>query len=106
MRTDALWMARSASPNEGFMDKYYAYTTTVDFLGFGEHKLELPVALIILPTVGLLAWAAYDRRRHGAAGLCPRLRPRVALLADALIARAREQVEQQQRSATNSLRSA
>ena len=62
VRSDGLWMARSASPNEGPMDKYYAYTTTVDFLGFGKHKVELPVALILLPTVGLLAWAALDRR--------------------------------------------
>jgi hypothetical protein len=62
IRGDGLWMARSSSPNEGFMDKYYAYTTTVDFLGFGTHKLELPVVLMLLPTVGLLAWAAYNRR--------------------------------------------
>ena len=62
VRGDGLWMARSTSPNEGPMDKYYAYTTTVDFVGFGRGKLELPIALMILPTVGLLAWAAYDRR--------------------------------------------
>ncbi len=67
VRGDGLWMARSTSPNEGFMDKYYAYTTTVDFLGFGAHKVELPVVLFILPTVGLLAWAAYDRRLRPAA---------------------------------------
>jgi hypothetical protein len=60
-------MARSTSPNEGFMDKYYGYTTTVDFLGLGKHKLELPVAVMIFPTVVLLAWAAYDRRRRPAA---------------------------------------
>jgi hypothetical protein len=62
VRSDGLWMARSTSPNEGFMDKYYAYTTTVDFLGFGARKVELPVIVILLPTVALLAWAAYDRR--------------------------------------------
>ena len=67
VRGDGLWMARSTSANEGFMDKYYAYTTTVDFLGFGTHKIELPVALILLPTVALLGWAAYDRRRRPAA---------------------------------------
>jgi len=44
------------------MDKYYAYTTTVDFIGFGKRRIELPVALMILPTVAFLAWAAYDRR--------------------------------------------
>lgn len=62
VRGDGLWMARSTSPNEGFMDKYYAYTTTVDFIGFGRRRIELPVALMILPTIALLAWAAYDRR--------------------------------------------
>ena len=62
VRSDGLWMVRSTSPNEGPMDKYYAYTTTVDFLGFGKRKVELPVALVVLPTVVLLAWAAYDRR--------------------------------------------
>ncbi len=72
VRRDGLWMARSTSPNEGFMDKYYAYTTTVDFLGFGKRKVELPVGLILLPTVVLLAWAAVDRRRrgHAVATLC------------------------------------
>lgn len=67
IRSDGLWMVRSTSPNEGFMDKYYAYTTTVDFLGFGPHRVELPVALILLPTVSLLAWAGLDRRWRPAA---------------------------------------
>jgi 4-amino-4-deoxy-L-arabinose transferase-like glycosyltransferase len=67
VRSDGLWMTRSTSPNEGSMDKYYADTTTVDFLGFGPHQVELPVALILLPTVGLLAWAGFDRRWRPAA---------------------------------------
>ena len=62
VRSDGLWMARGTSPNEGPMDKYYAYTTTVDFLGFGKHKLELPIAVMIFPTVVLMGWAAYNRR--------------------------------------------
>ena len=69
MRADGLWMQRSTSANEGPMDKYYAYTTTVDHLGFGKRKVELPVALMLLPGISLLAWAAYDRR----------LRPQAAL---------------------------
>lgn len=69
VRGDGLWMARSTSLNEGFMDKYYAYITTVDFLGFGRHRVELPVALMILPTVALLAWAACDRRLRPAAAV-------------------------------------
>jgi hypothetical protein len=49
--TDGLWMRRSTSMNEGFMDKYYTYTETVDFLGWGGHLFEVPMALIILPTL-------------------------------------------------------
>jgi hypothetical protein len=68
LRGDGLWMRRSASPNEGFMDKYYAYTTTADFLGFGpDHKVELPVWLILLPSALLLAWGAVDRAHRGRA---------------------------------------
>lgn len=65
VRGDGLWMRRSTSPNEGFMDKYYAYTTTADFLGFGDHELELPVALVVLPALALLGFAAADRRWRG-----------------------------------------
>jgi hypothetical protein len=53
--TDGLWMTRSTSMNEGFMDKYYTYTPTVDFVGWGQHEIELPIVLVILPTVVLLA---------------------------------------------------
>jgi hypothetical protein len=62
VRSDGLWLARSTSPNEGFMDKYYTYTTTVDFLGFGAHKVELPVFVVLLPTAALLGWAAFAPR--------------------------------------------
>ena len=53
--TDGLWMRRGTSMNEGFMDKYYTYTETVDFLGWGRHIVEVPIALLILPTLALLA---------------------------------------------------
>jgi len=53
--TDGLWMRRSTSMNEGFIDKYYTYTETVDFLGWGSHLVEVPVTVMILPTVALLA---------------------------------------------------
>jgi hypothetical protein len=35
---------------------------------FGKQRLELPIALLILPTVALLAWAGYDPRLRPAAG--------------------------------------
>jgi len=60
---DGLWMRRSPSMNEGFMDKYYTYTETVDFLGWGSHIIELPIAVLTLPTLALLAL------RRGAEGL-------------------------------------
>lgn len=79
VRGDGLWMLRSTSPNEGFMDKYYAYTTTADFLGFGkDHRIELPVALLVLPAIILLGWAAADRRVRGHAAVT------IALMAAAL----------------------
>lgn len=53
--TDGLWMTRSTSMNEGFMDKYYTYTETVDFLGWGAHVIEVPIALVTFPTLALLA---------------------------------------------------
>jgi hypothetical protein len=52
--TDGLWMRRSTSMNEGFIDKYYTYTETADFLGWGGHLVEVPIALLVLPTLGLL----------------------------------------------------
>ncbi|HEV7499119.1 MAG TPA: hypothetical protein VGQ33_03905, partial [Vicinamibacteria bacterium] len=53
--SDGLWMERSTSMNEGYMDKYYTYTQTVDFLGWGVHVVEVPIALMILPTFALIA---------------------------------------------------
>jgi hypothetical protein len=62
VRADGLWMRRGTSANEGFIDKYYAYTTTVDFLGFGnDRQVELPIAVLVLPTLALFGWAAVDR---------------------------------------------
>ncbi len=55
--TDGLWMARGRSFNEGFLDKYYTYTTTADFLGWGERRVELPVGLMVAPGVLVLAFA-------------------------------------------------
>lgn len=126
VRADGTWVQRSTSANEGFMDKYYDYTTTADFVGFGDRQVELPVALLVLPTLGLLAWAAADRRlRSRAAPVLVLMAAALplpvlvttaggaepqafavayglgfSLLADALVARLR----QQRRSETNSLR--
>jgi hypothetical protein len=58
---DGLWMARSTSPNEGFMDKYWTYTSTVDFLGPPSARLEIPIPLVLLPTAALVALAVWRR---------------------------------------------
>ncbi len=56
---------RSMSPaetyNEGAMDKYYRYTTTVDFLGFGASSVEVPISLAwasLLVVLGLRGFAS------------------------------------------------
>jgi hypothetical protein len=56
-RTDGLWMTRGQTFNEGFLDKYYTYTTTADFLAWGSRRIELPIALVIGPTVVLAIFA-------------------------------------------------
>jgi hypothetical protein len=49
---------RSTSDNEGFMDKYYGYAATADHVGLLRWRMELPVAVMLLPVVllGGLAW--------------------------------------------------
>ncbi len=60
---DGHFMAPSTSPNEGFMHKYWRYTWTVDFLGFGRRAWEVPISLLAAPTVALLVMTAMGRRR-------------------------------------------
>ena len=72
---DGLWMARSDSPNEGLLDKYYTYTATVDFVGLGRSAWEMPVALLIGPTLLVVALSVHPsaapsgRRRLALLGL-------------------------------------
>jgi hypothetical protein len=71
---DGIHIRRRSSDNEGFIDKYYGYTTTVDHLGFGSSLVELPIALLFLPTLLLVALVCVPTRfRPGAtdAGLRP-----------------------------------
>jgi hypothetical protein len=66
---DGLWMTRSTSANEGFMDKYWTYTSTVDFLGPPSLRVEVPVWLMLLPTAALAALAARARAEPERSGL-------------------------------------
>jgi hypothetical protein len=51
---DQMSIAPSESPNEGAADVYYKLATPVDFLGFGTHEVELPVILLVFPSLLLL----------------------------------------------------
>lgn len=70
---DGVSMAPSDSPNEGTMDKYYRYTTTVDFIGFPGARAELPVLVLIAPTALLIVLRAVVRRAPALAGARDRL---------------------------------
>jgi hypothetical protein len=72
--TDGATMAASTSENEGVIDVYYHLATTVDVLGLGRGRLELPVPLLIAPTVVLVGLAALRRFRA-------RVGPALALIA-------------------------
>lgn len=46
--------APSTAPNEGAIDSYYELATTVDHVGVGPWRVELPVLLLLVPTLVLL----------------------------------------------------
>ncbi len=61
--TDGLHMRRKTSDNEGFIDKYYGYTTTGDHIGFGTWTKEVwmpvwPGLMLILLLHSLLSRSA------------------------------------------------
>jgi len=73
-----LWPFRDASgrtfalkrfPNEGQIDAYYGWTRTVDLLGIGRRAWEIPIPLLIAPTV-LLGWIAWRGRAAERARRC------------------------------------
>jgi hypothetical protein len=51
---DGTPMRASTSWNEGFMDKYYGYSTTVDHAGLGPWRVELPISALLLPSAVLI----------------------------------------------------
>lgn len=64
---DGISIRRRSSPNEGFIDKYYGYTTTVDHVGFGSWRVEVPVSLLLLPTALFVALPWLPARFRSAA---------------------------------------
>jgi hypothetical protein len=61
---DGTPIRESTSWNEGFMDKYYGYSTTVDHAGLGPWRVELPISVLLLPGAILLGL-----RRRGPLGV-------------------------------------
>lgn len=53
---DGVSLTRASAPNEGSIDKYYRYTTPVDFLAIGARKIELPIIVLMMPSILLLVW--------------------------------------------------
>ena len=51
---DGTPLRQSTSWNEGFMDKYYGYSTTVDHAGLGPWRAELPISALLVPGAILL----------------------------------------------------
>jgi hypothetical protein len=60
------FIRESRSPNEGVLDKYWTYTTTIDFLGMGERQVEMPVPLLVAPTLALIALGIRGPRARAA----------------------------------------
>jgi len=60
--------AKKTHPNEGEIDHYYRATRTVDLFSLGRFQVELPISLLIAPTivVALLGGARWIRREVGA----------------------------------------
>jgi hypothetical protein len=72
--TDGRSVAAAASPNEGLVDAYYRLTTTADWLGIADRRVEVPLVLLWLPPLALLVLPLVrregddGRRRSGGAG--------------------------------------
>ncbi|HET6899737.1 MAG TPA: hypothetical protein VFK70_15380, partial [Vicinamibacteria bacterium] len=58
-------IAPATAPNEGLIDSYYALARPLDLFGIGGRNVELPIPVLIAPTVLLAAAALRARgRRH------------------------------------------
>jgi hypothetical protein len=57
-------IAPAAHPNEGVIDGYYALTSTAEWFGVGRRSFELPMPLLIAPTLAVIVWALRERRRE------------------------------------------
>jgi hypothetical protein len=54
----------SQRTNEGAVDSYYTLTSTADRFGLGRNVLEVPVPVLILPTLGFLIFDGLRKRQE------------------------------------------
>jgi hypothetical protein len=60
---DGIFIRRHTAANEGVMDKYWTYTTTIDHVGVGKARVEVPIPLLAVSAIALLALAWSRQRR-------------------------------------------
>jgi hypothetical protein len=77
---DGQTFAPKAWPNEGSIDQYYRAVPTVEVVALGQHRWELPVALLVGPSWLLCAAAFAARRQELLAARRTRLRGGLGLL--------------------------
>jgi hypothetical protein len=78
--SDGLSIAPRASPNEGAIDSYYSMTTTVEWLGLGPWRFELPLQLLWGPTLSLALVCLAGGRVRALGPASARFRPALAVL--------------------------
>ncbi len=71
--SDGRAVAEATSENEGRTDVYYSLATSVDTLALGKNRLEIPIGLLIAPTLILVGWRVFRARGEGAGELRDRL---------------------------------
>lgn len=77
---DGQWMLLDSSVNEGHMQKYWSYAGTLDWFGLGEWYGEIPISLLLGPSLAFFAVAILGFVRRRDAALRPRLKGPLLLL--------------------------
>lgn len=78
---DGMSITPAASPNEGVIDSYYAIATQADWYRLGPWTGELPITVILLPTLILLLAAGLPASRVALLPLTARARTGLGIMA-------------------------
>lgn len=62
---DGRSVAEATHPSEGRTDVYYSLATSVDTLALGRNRLEIPISLLIAPTMILVLWRVFGASGRG-----------------------------------------